>query len=53
MVSQLENLTDCDQSNQLIDQQKSGFDYYAVSDPDISLETCPPEVLDVYAALLD
>jgi hypothetical protein len=36
-----------------IDQYKGKFDYYAVTDPDISLEGCDEDILDIYAQLLE
>ncbi len=36
-----------------IDKYKDKFDYYAVTDPDISLEGCDDDILNIYSQLLD
>lgn len=36
-----------------IDKYKDKYDYYAVTDPDISLEGCDKDILSVYSQLLD
>lgn len=36
-----------------IDKYKDKFEYYAVTDPDISLENCEPDLLNIYSSLLD
>jgi hypothetical protein len=37
----------------VIDLYKGDYDYYAVSDPDISLSGCREDILDVYAEILE
>lgn len=36
-----------------IDKFKSGYDFYAVTDPDIDLEGCEDDLLEVYSSILE